>query len=409
MSVETLDQTHSDDIGDARLTGSVHLDSIRGLSSIFVFLCHFRPLFFVDFRDNQNRSIISKLFYLVDGFGHTAVIVFFVLSGYFIASSVERAVRTDKWSWLWYTERRLTRLYVVLIPALFLGAALDSAGLHFFGDKNAYGAMPEFHDVTLPIANHLSLGIWLGNLAFLQGIICPVFGTNGPLWSLAYEFWYYVIFPLGLFAIAGAIRPTARVVNGCMAIGLLLFVGKQIDLYFSIWLIGAGITGLKITQSSRFRLSKAMRNLGWLIGVIGLGACLYVTRIRAVHAQFLLDLATAIFVSILIIMILNFARKTPNALYMKAARTLSGLSYTLYLTHTPFLVFLCAACIGSKARWQMDAKHLLMGLGLVVATFVYAAVVWRLTEANTNLVRNAVQRLRFGTLETSSSPSKRKA
>lgn len=34
---------------------------------------------------------------------------------------------------------------------------------------------------------------------FLQTRFTPVFGSNGPLWSLFNEFWYYVLFPaLGL-------------------------------------------------------------------------------------------------------------------------------------------------------------------------------------------------------------------
>ena len=45
------------------------------------------------------------------------------------------------------------------------------------------------------------------NAFFLQTIVGPTFGSNGPLWSLAYEWWYYVLFPLAL----GAVWP---IVNG---------------------------------------------------------------------------------------------------------------------------------------------------------------------------------------------------
>jgi hypothetical protein len=38
-----------------------------------------------------------------------------------------------------------------------------------------------------------SLIAFLGNFAFLQTICVPIFGTNGPMWSLANEFWYYII------------------------------------------------------------------------------------------------------------------------------------------------------------------------------------------------------------------------
>jgi len=40
------------------------------------------------------------------------------------------------------------------------------------------------------------LGDLLENLGFVQTVSVPVYGTNGPLWSLANEFWYYVMFSL---------------------------------------------------------------------------------------------------------------------------------------------------------------------------------------------------------------------
>jgi len=38
------------------------------------------------------------------------------------------------------------------------------------------------------------------NVFFLQTITVPVYGSNSPLWSLANEFWYYLLFPLLLLA-----------------------------------------------------------------------------------------------------------------------------------------------------------------------------------------------------------------
>jgi peptidoglycan/LPS O-acetylase OafA/YrhL len=46
------------------------------------------------------------------------------------------------------------------------------------------------------LAPNYTATTFVGNLAFLQTIAVPIFGTNGPMWSLANEFWYYLIFPL---------------------------------------------------------------------------------------------------------------------------------------------------------------------------------------------------------------------
>jgi peptidoglycan/LPS O-acetylase OafA/YrhL len=43
--------------------------------------------------------------------------------------------------------------------------------------------------------DHLGPEVLLGNLVFLQAILVPTWGSNGPLWSLAFEFWFYIWFP----------------------------------------------------------------------------------------------------------------------------------------------------------------------------------------------------------------------
>ena len=72
---------------------SVHLDLIRGVSAVAVLLYHLRGLFFVDypFLGHRIRAHQSAL-YAVTGYGHQAVMVFFVLSGYFIGTSVMESV-----------------------------------------------------------------------------------------------------------------------------------------------------------------------------------------------------------------------------------------------------------------------------------------------------------------------------
>src|SRR5947207_2354160 len=63
---------------------SIHLDAARGIAALAVFLGHLRALFFVDFEELRHQGTLTKAIYLVTGFGHAAVIVFFILSGYLI-------------------------------------------------------------------------------------------------------------------------------------------------------------------------------------------------------------------------------------------------------------------------------------------------------------------------------------
>ena len=108
---------------------SVHLDLIRGTSALAVMFGHVRGLFFVDFPFLANKSPAYRALYAITGLGHQAVIVFFVLSGYFIGTSVTDSVGEHRWSWRVYLVNRLTRLQLVLLPALVLGAVWDRIGM----------------------------------------------------------------------------------------------------------------------------------------------------------------------------------------------------------------------------------------------------------------------------------------
>ena len=61
------------------------------------------------------------------GYGHTAVIVFFVLSGYVIAYVSEVKENNVKAYW----ASRLSRLYSLAIPAVLLTPMLDVLGSDF--------------------------------------------------------------------------------------------------------------------------------------------------------------------------------------------------------------------------------------------------------------------------------------
>ncbi len=78
---------------------------------------------------------------------------------------------------------RIARLYVVIVPALLFTGILDY--LHGAWDGTRDGPSS-----------------FLINLFFLQGIYGGAYGSNGPLWSLSYEWWFYILFGLSLTAVA---------------------------------------------------------------------------------------------------------------------------------------------------------------------------------------------------------------
>jgi peptidoglycan/LPS O-acetylase OafA/YrhL len=63
------------------------------------------------------------------------------------------------------------------------------------------------------------------------------------------------------------------------------------------------------------------------------------------------------------------------------------ISFSLYLLHVPFLVFLNGQLIGADTRWLPDTAHLIALLGISVITLVYVTIVWQFTEARTGVAR----------------------
>src|ERR1035441_502485 len=61
-----------------------------------------------------------------------------------------------------------------------------------------YGALYKYYSPSVALRS--TLPAFFGNLFFLQSVVSPVFGSNGPLWSLSYEFWYYILFPVLMIA-----------------------------------------------------------------------------------------------------------------------------------------------------------------------------------------------------------------
>src|ERR1700722_8142246 len=106
---------------------SVHLDAVRGLAALVVFLGHGQSLFLAsglhlapDGKTTAEASTSPITVAVVpppasasmETVGHEAVMVFFVLSGYFVGGSALRAVRKGYLSWKKYLFQRLTRLWL---------------------------------------------------------------------------------------------------------------------------------------------------------------------------------------------------------------------------------------------------------------------------------------------------------
>ena len=117
---------------------STFLRFLLWVSALAVLVGHLRAFLFVPYPHVQSPGFLLKLFYLLTGFGHEAVMVFFVLSGYLVGSGVVEKVRAGVFSWKPYLVNRISRLYPVLLGTLLLAWLLDCIGRHFFNAAGLY-------------------------------------------------------------------------------------------------------------------------------------------------------------------------------------------------------------------------------------------------------------------------------
>jgi peptidoglycan/LPS O-acetylase OafA/YrhL len=365
-------------------SNSAHLDLIRGLAAWAVMWDHARALLFVGYQDLQNPNRFTKVLFFFTGFGHVAVMVFFVLSGFLISSAIVGRWVAGSWSWRDYAIDRLSRLYVVLVPGLLFGFLWDKGGSYLFASIGFYTHAIEGFGLAL-VQNRITLGNFLGNLFFLQGILCPTFGSNGPLWSLANEFWYYVLFPVALAAgIAWAKKSMrAAIPFSILAVCVALFVGRDILLGFLVWLVGVVL----VFAYSNCRFSKRpWLILYTLISSIVLSVCFTAERTR--HVPLLgNDLAIGVAFGLVLFAVLQIEAGAENQLYRRIAHFLAGFSYSLYVLHFPFLLFLRYWLVPEQ-KWQPDLTHLFYAVIVGSAALIFAWLVSTLTEAKTPVVRH---------------------
>ncbi len=364
---------------------SVLLDVTRGLAAIIVLLEHWRNILFVNYGDIASHRALWAPLYLVVSAGHQAVIIFFVLSGYLISGSVFRMLERNRWSWEMYSAHRLLRLWIVLVPAIVLTAIFDQIGMHLHREPAVmlYAGLSGNH-VLQSVREVSGFRIAVGNVLFLQDVRVPTFGSNTALWSLAFEFWYYVLFPLGLTVLWRGMRTRARVIAGLLFLCVMVWLPGGITRAFPIWCMG---TVLALVRPPR--LGSAVR---WLAGAAYVASVLAFARVPLLQAARWSDTVLGV-LTFGFLWILLSAQHAANeqSLTTRGFRTLARFSFTLYATHTPLLV-LIAAVVLPLVRWQPNAHSMLFGIPVLVGVIGFVWALAAVTEFRTDRVRVRIER-----------------
>lgn len=305
---------------------------------------------------------------------HFAVVVFFVLSGLVIASSVDRRPQTLRD----FALARASRILPVSLPALAFStlAFVVATGL---------GA-PALH------ADHYGVLTWQGALTPLLFLDQSPLGSgpvwNPPYWSLSYEVWYYA-----LFGVATFLRGGKRLF--WLAV-LALLAGPRVLLLMPAWLVGVALARAGLARLADWRAGLVVAIVSAVLAVAhsaliqpGRLALADVAGPALGFSRFAVsDLALAVAVAGVLIGLRPLANRWPGAVerIARPARWLAGISFTLYLFHWPMLN-LCRV-IGINA-----GASALAFAGILLAIIALCDAIARVTEHQRHRVRALLDRV----------------
>ena len=299
------------------------LDTLRILAALAVFLGHTNFFWFF------GQSSIGPQN------GQDYVVIFFVLSGFVIAWSVDKK-KDLKFSQ--YGFDRLTRLWTVALPALVIGFCLD----HFGAKIN-----PQNYNSILS-TNHTESKLAISAFFLHESWFFSVRpGSNGPFWSLSYEFFYYWIFGSVIL-----LPTTSKKIIGTLTAALI--AGPKILLLFPCWLIGSLAYHACKSKSRWLNIYLSLALMvpsGWYLFVtlkerwftwnpwdipgLGLPPLFYSAKF---YDDYLIALALAAFiVGISYWLTMEKQMKGPLTSTIKH---LAGCSFSLYAMHFPAMAFL---------------------------------------------------------------------
>lgn len=297
---------------------------LRGVAALQVALAHLRAEVFPSLRDIASPPLYYQGLAFATGFAHQAVVAFFLISGWLVGGSLLNKLGQPQ-AVGHYAIDRLTRLWTVLVPALVLMIAVGIV------TGTVQHNQPGFE-----LSNDYSLPSFLGNLVGLQTVVVPNFGGNYALWSLANETWYYVAFPLVLLALGG--RGPLRQVGGLAALACIAaLLPWAITLYFSLWLLGAVFSRVRLECGNRVRAVLVVLECTLLVYYRFTGS-----NDDLVPASFVQDLNCSL---PLLLLLSSLPQKVdpasvPLRRVGKVARFFSEFSFTLYVIHIPTIVLL---------------------------------------------------------------------
>lgn len=333
-------------MGASHMNRLVILDQLRGFAALYVACSH------VILHRLPMDSFWARFPW---AFGQEAVVIFFVISGLAIKLSIEARGDQVGRSFL---QRRFTRLFPMIFLGLLFGYGCASI---------EYGDWRPLRGAEL-----------LGNMLFFQdfapvkpGTLCNTYYGNATLWSLSYEWWFYVQCAVIWRFVSPQRRTDAAGFISLSAISVLIFLPNAVSYwvgYFILWWAGTTFLNPKSRDCKRAMIWVWLTTLMAIAVVLsdrGGGDILQrpgvFPMLVARHFCFIALFLTVIFVCV---------QKSWGGFFLRVRgfAWIAPYSYALYVLHYP---------LASDASW-LRAMGLETGITafLVYGSAVVIAVWW---------------------------------
>jgi peptidoglycan/LPS O-acetylase OafA/YrhL len=335
-----------------------YLDGLRGLAALYVVMHHafMQSTHAID-RINHATPLVRNMKWL--DYGHYAVAIFIVLSGYCLMLPVARtADGALRGGFVGYIQRRAKRILPPYYAALLLTLALVwfVPGLSFYDHVH--------WDVTLPAFEPESIG---AHLLLLHNLKKEwIYNISHPLWSVATEWQIYFLFPMFLF-FWRRLGNIALLV-AAFAFGLIpYFAAKVIVPKYAMelacpWFIvlfGLGMLGAAVGFSPKPAVARLRTAVPWGVLSVALTAAFIllaafwrtpagVPATEDWNVMWAMDALVGAATMCLIIFCTRAAIEREATRWPLALRILNGkfavsigaFSYSLYLVHAPLVAWM---------------------------------------------------------------------
>jgi peptidoglycan/LPS O-acetylase OafA/YrhL len=358
-------------ITPSKRTRFAAIDGLRGLAALAVVLGHVYESVGSPYPDH----LLSIAFFLNSG-----VDLFFVISGFCLFYPLTSPGSKANWRVFYFRRaRRLLPPYYVALAAVIVLPLLVEPALRRLG-------LP-----VTPVSWAPWRQIWTHAL-FLHTLFRDTYyNLNGPLWSLALEWQFYLAFPLAVFLLRrlgwraviliGMITVGYRVVVTAIVPGVQQWNVDIVDLFPSRWL--EFVLGMLVALQVRRRGQQAISRSSELLDIAGI-FCLYFLAAFILYGPLAHypypqeDLLDSLLWSPLLLLACTtgtiFARIVAHPVLV----WLGIRSYSLYLIHLPILFSL--GPLVAQANLGQPASLIVMATVGIPLSLICTALFFQLFE-----------------------------